>query len=96
MFVDLFLKLKRGGVPVSLTGDGSWLVTNSDPGPGWQTSTAGMVTPNLATSSWGGQPNGLLASGAQWVWYRNSAREDLDPENWYVLHFDACSATSSE
>ncbi|HMV66297.1 MAG TPA: hypothetical protein PKA64_05565 [Myxococcota bacterium] len=77
-----------GGL-VSLTGDGTWLGSASNPGPGWETSTVGMVPPNPVGFTWPG-PTSLTSLGGDWVWLEDGLREDLYPENWFVLELLVC------
>jgi hypothetical protein len=83
------------GVPVSMTGDGSWLGSEIYPGVGWETSTAGLVAPNPVAFSWPvSTPQG--ADGAEWVWLQDGLREDLYPENWFVLELNVCGTYQAE
>lgn len=59
----------------SLTGDNRWVMTNTFPGPGWQRKRfddSAWRTPDLCTPQevavWGGRPEDIAATGAQWVW----------------------------
>ncbi len=78
------------GNPISVTGDGSWLASPTLPGPNWTTDPAGYSGPgNLVNFNWP-QPQVLYNMGADWVWLEDGLREDLYPENWFLLTFDVC------
>ena len=79
------------GVPEILTGDGSWLMADTDPGTGWQDvgfddSAWSTAIACASTSSWGTYwPADFYAAGAQWVWWTSSC-SDLS-EAWFRLPF---------
>ncbi len=77
------------GATWSITGDGSWLHTTSNPGTGWEDpafSDASWTAPVPCadTSSWGSSPADLLADGAQWVWWSSNCRSL--GEAWFRLN----------
>ena len=76
------------GAAWSVTGDGSWLHSGSDPGSGWEDpafddSSWAVPISCSDTSPWGSSPADLLAHGATWVWWTSNCR-DLG-EAWFRL-----------
>lgn len=76
------------GVPEVLTGDGSWVHTNSSPSGSWADvafddsswTTAPACTD---TSPWGSSPASILGDGAVWIWHDGDCR--ALGEGWYRL-----------
>lgn len=81
------------GVLVDVTGTGSaWRGTSTAPSGSWQTTTAGLNTPVLATcTAWDTYwPAPLLAQGADWIWEKDCSDPTNYPANWYVQEVEVC------
>ena len=87
-------------VVISQTGDGSWMGSATDPGTGWETSTAGLTAEVSAMGCdpgrWNGRPVDLIATGAEWVWQDNCGDVAKYGENWWVLEFEVCESVPAE
>jgi ATP-dependent Lon protease len=82
-----------------VTGEGSFLATATTPATGWETSTTGMVPDTEATkclSRWTSGVTAITAAGATWVWEGDCANPKANPNNWYVLEFQACPGVDSD
>ncbi len=88
--VGFMAQLKVDGNVISVTGDGSWRATASDPGGGWQELGFDSSSWNNArscqnTTPWGEEPSSLRQSGAEWIWpYRDC--ESIGT-GWFRFHF---------
>ena len=78
------------GQPFSVTGDGTWLHTPSQPSSGWMDlafNSSTWTAPKICsdTSPWGSQPANLLNAGAKWVWLGTNCK--ALGKGWFRLEF---------
>jgi hypothetical protein len=83
------------GQAKSVTGDGTWTMDISNPGPAWQGTMLNFPV-TVALSDCGFTPSFLQADGAQWAWLEHCSVSDLYPENWYTTTFEVCGPTADE
>ncbi len=78
------------GTPITVTGDGSWSMTEVNPGPsGWQ----GNMLPVpliFGLSDCGFVPGTPVSHGAQWSWMPSCGASSSIPENWFTTTFLVC------
>ncbi len=92
------------GDVLARTGDGSFLGSNSWPGTGWETSTAGLwagANTCSYSSGWTVNPADLDSAGTDWIWFSNTSTGcspySAGDENYIVYAFETCpSAETNE
>ncbi|MFK7930257.1 MAG: choice-of-anchor D domain-containing protein [Myxococcota bacterium] len=73
--------VKVDGTIVSRTGEGDWLMTSTDPGPGWQDasfddSSWSPAVKCTSSAVWGTYwPKPFYDEGAEWVWWTATCRD---------------------
>lgn len=77
------------GVAASVTGDGTWRYSRSDPGVGWEApdfDSSGFALPDTCTGTWwGSSPAELWSAGARMVWEGDCTGVG---QGWFRLELD--------
>ena len=93
-------QISLDGDVLARTGDGSFMGSNSHPGVGWQSSTAGLWSgPNLCyyDVNWETSPSDLEVAGTDWIWFSTSpgcSPYSAGDENFIVYAFETCPETN--